>query len=89
MRFGDSADDSGRHLETDSTGHLYLAGDFQGYLDLCGEELATHGDSDIFLAKFTSEGEQASVAVRPRASSMEGRLRLPSPPKSDSSEFHG
>jgi hypothetical protein len=56
--FGGDAPLNGLCVSADGTGNLFMAGEFQGSLDLGSGPLATSGGThnDIFLAKFTNAG---------------------------------
>ena len=55
-RFGGASTDGGNALVTDSTGNIYIAGFFQGSVDLGGGFLTSAGGYDLFLAKYSSTG---------------------------------
>ncbi|MBI5514994.1 MAG: SBBP repeat-containing protein [Deltaproteobacteria bacterium] len=55
-RFGDSGDQGGRSVAIDSAGSIYLVGSFGETVDFGGEPLRSSGDSDAYLASFTSVG---------------------------------
>lgn len=48
-----------RSVATDAWGGIAVAGSFYGEMNLSGEPLVAHGDSDAFLGKLTSSGEAA------------------------------
>lgn len=50
------ADDSGFALAVDSTGNVYVAGDYAGPMDCIGTPLTPVAFNDVFLAKFNSSG---------------------------------
>ncbi len=55
--FGGDAPVNGLCVSADGGGNLFLAGDFQGSIDLgAGPLIATGTSNDIFLAKFTNTG---------------------------------
>lgn len=56
-RFGDAEADGGAAIGLDAAGNAYVAGPFEGTIDLGGGTLSSAGDSDIFLAKFDPSGE--------------------------------
>lgn len=56
-RFGDAEADGGAAIGLDAAGNAYVAGAFQGTIDLGGGPLTSAGESDIFLAKFDPSGE--------------------------------
>ena len=55
-RFGDVNRDEGVALITDQTDNVLLTGQFRGTSDFGGGVLTSAGSSDIFLAKFDSDG---------------------------------
>jgi len=55
-RHGDAADQNGASLAADPAGNVYVAGYFQGEIDLGGGPLTSAGSTDVFLAKFSADG---------------------------------
>jgi hypothetical protein len=54
--WGDAGDQDGTALAVDPSGDVYLAGAFDGAMNLGGGLLTSAGNQDIFLAKFTEGG---------------------------------
>jgi len=55
-RFGGTLDDAGQALAVDPARNVYLAGVFQGTMNLGSGDLVSAGGTDIFLAKYNSFG---------------------------------
>jgi hypothetical protein len=55
-KIGGSGSDLGRHLAVDKAYNVYLAGNFAGSMNISGTPLSSSGNTDIFLAKYTSGG---------------------------------
>ena len=55
--FGDSSDQGAGVVGTDGSGNVYVAGTFQGTVQLGQTTLISAGSSDIFLVKLSAEGE--------------------------------
>ncbi|MFT3774684.1 MAG: MopE-related protein [Minicystis sp.] len=55
-RFGDSANQIGKHLAVDPSGNVIIIGSFAGTIDFGGGPLTSQGLNDIFVAKLTSAG---------------------------------
>lgn len=55
--FGDSHEDRVRSVTVDDSGNIIIAGYFNGNLNFGGDWLYSLGDFDIFLAKFTPDGD--------------------------------
>ena len=55
-RFGDSGDDNVYAMKFDALGSLVVSGQFQFSADFGGGALTAIGDTDMFLAKYTSAG---------------------------------
>lgn len=55
-RFGASSFDSGRAVAVNRAGNVYLAGQFEGTIDLGGELLTSAGGADAFIASYTAHG---------------------------------
>jgi hypothetical protein len=56
-RFGSTGQDSGSSVAVDSSGSVFVAGTFNGSIDLGGGSLTSAGGSDIFVAKFSATGQ--------------------------------
>jgi hypothetical protein len=55
--FGNDGRDTGYAVTSDSTGAIYITGFFESFtINFGGANLVNNGDKDIYLAKFTSEG---------------------------------
>jgi outer membrane protein assembly factor BamB len=57
QRFGDLSEQVGDLVAVDPKGNAVLAGHFHGALDLGGGALVSEGLADVFLARFTPEGQ--------------------------------
>lgn len=56
-QFGDSSDQFGYRVATDSANNVVLFGSFEGTVDFSGANaLDSAGDTDLFLAKFEADG---------------------------------
>lgn len=55
-RFGDAADQYGASIAVDGVGNVLLTGGFYGAVDFGGGQLASAGNSDVFLAKLDASG---------------------------------
>ncbi len=55
-RWGDGADQYGASAATNSWGDVYMAGDFDGTVNLGGGDLTSLGGTDFYLAKFDVSG---------------------------------
>ncbi|MBN4059022.1 hypothetical protein JYT22_00040 [Endomicrobium sp. AH-315-J14] len=55
-RFGDPGAQRATALAIDSQGNVIIAGEFEGTIDLGGDQLVSAGSTDIFVAKLTSSG---------------------------------
>ena len=56
QRFGSTGSDTGYGVGVDSGGNVYVAGTFSGTVNFGGGPLVSAGNSDIFLAKYSSAG---------------------------------
>jgi Domain of unknown function (DUF4062) len=56
QRFGDESRQLLHGLSVDADGNIIIAGDFWGSVDFGGQELASFGDRDVFIAKFDYKG---------------------------------
>ncbi len=54
--FGESSSQEGLCVVTDSVGHVYMTGGFDGSVDFGGGVLTSSGGTDIFLATFDASG---------------------------------
>ncbi len=54
--FGDESPQIGRGVATNSTGDVFVIGQFQGSIDVGANSLASFGGHDIFLIKLDSKG---------------------------------
>jgi hypothetical protein len=55
-RFGDLNPQSGRGIAVSSTGLVAIVGSFQGTVDFGGGALVSAGSTDIFVARFSTDG---------------------------------
>lgn len=55
-RFGDASNQFPTGVAVDASGHVAVAGTFQGTINFGGGSLTSGGDTDIFLATFGSDG---------------------------------
>jgi hypothetical protein len=55
-RVGGAMDDRGAAIAADSEANVYIAGAFNGTIDLGGGPIASHGSSDAFFAKLDPSG---------------------------------
>jgi hypothetical protein len=55
-RFGGAGDDAGRAVALDGNGNVYLTGEFRDTADFGGGPLTSAGETDVFVASFTSAG---------------------------------
>ncbi len=56
-RFGDSEGQYSSEITLAENGDILLAGEFNGTLDLGGEPRVSTGETDVFVARFDSEGD--------------------------------
>ncbi len=56
-RFGSAAADTAHAVHADAAGNIYVAGRFDGTTNLGGGDLASAGSYDIFLAKYSPNGD--------------------------------
>jgi hypothetical protein len=56
-RFGDSNIQNGNAVVLDGSGNVIIAGGFYGTIDFGGGMLTSVGNSDVFVAKFSSAGQ--------------------------------
>ncbi len=57
-QFGDTThDQGGQCVAVDPSGGIFLAGDAKGSIDFGGGQMTSAGGQDVFLVKFTPEGE--------------------------------
>ena len=56
QHFGSSLSDYGYSVATDAAGNVFVTGSFQGTADFGGGNLASAGNDDIFLAKYSPTG---------------------------------
>ncbi|MBU4263450.1 MAG: hypothetical protein KKC76_16450 [Proteobacteria bacterium] len=56
MCFGDSADQSSRHVAIDGSNNILITGTFAGAVDFGGGTFFSNGDQDMFLASFSTFG---------------------------------
>ena len=54
--FGGPGDDNAFDLTSDAAGNVYVSGQFSGSVDFGGEIAVSHGPSDMFVAKYDSNG---------------------------------
>lgn len=55
-RFGSPFDELGLGLAVDPVGDIVITGSFDNEIDFGGDKLASEGESDVFVAKFTRDG---------------------------------
>ncbi len=55
-RFGSTGSDIGYGIGVDSSGNVFVTGQFQGTVDFGGGSLTSAGGTDIFVAKYSSSG---------------------------------
>lgn len=55
-RYGDSDAQYVQHITTDNSGQVILVGSFSGTVDFGGGVLASAGQTDIYIAKFDTDG---------------------------------
>jgi len=55
-RFGSTGSDRGFGVGVDSSGNVYVTGNFAGTVNFGGSALVSAGNADIFLAKYSSAG---------------------------------
>ncbi|MDJ1185390.1 SBBP repeat-containing protein [Roseofilum casamattae] len=61
-RVSSSNPDNGKSISTDSNGSVYLTSHFRGTIDLNGDgtpDFTSQGDSDAYIAKYSSDGNLA------------------------------
>lgn len=56
MRFGSTGADVGLGIGTDSSGNVYVIGQFSGTVNFGGSNLVSSGSTDIVIAKYSSAG---------------------------------
>jgi hypothetical protein len=56
-RFGNASSQQGNAVAFDDNGNIYIAGAFQGSIDLGGGALTSAGSDDVFLAKLDPKGK--------------------------------
>jgi hypothetical protein len=56
QRFGSTLTDAGEDVAVDGSGNVFVAGSFSGTVDFGGGPLTSAGGTDIFLAKYNSNG---------------------------------
>ena len=56
-RFGSTGQDSGSSVAVDASGNVFVAGTFNGSINLGGASLTSAGGVDIFVAKFSATGQ--------------------------------
>lgn len=56
-RFGNASSQQGNAVTFDIAGNIYIAGSFQGTIDLGGGELTSAGSDDVFIAKLDPKGK--------------------------------
>jgi cysteine-rich repeat protein len=56
LRFGDDAQQVIRALAVDGQGNVIVTGEFEGTMNLGGDDLTSQGLSDLFVAKFSPAG---------------------------------
>jgi hypothetical protein len=54
--FGSASDEFGNSIAVNSTGNVYITGEFPATIDFGGGVLTSAGGSDVFLAKFNNSG---------------------------------
>ena len=57
INFGGSSNDNVRDIALDSDGNIVIVGSYSNSINFGGANLTSSGGSDIYLAKFTAEGE--------------------------------
>lgn len=56
-QFGGAFNELGMGLDTDPAGNIAISGSFDNQIKFGEDTLASQGESDVFVAKFTSDGE--------------------------------
>lgn len=56
QRFGDWNDQSDISVAVDGEGNVLVTGDFEGTMNLGGDDLVSQGDDDLFVAKLSPDG---------------------------------
>ena len=73
-RFGDAESQNGRGIALDASGAIYVVGGMYGSVDFGdGKPVMSKGSSDVFLAKFDSNGNVIWSRVFGDSSSQEGK----------------
>ncbi|HIA03263.1 MAG TPA: hypothetical protein EYN66_15380, partial [Myxococcales bacterium] len=55
-RFGDAKDQRATAVATDAAKNIFVAGEFEGTIELGGDKLVSAGGADIWIAKFSENG---------------------------------